>query len=40
MTQIEKGMNKGEMKDFKEQGNNLNAMVPGMYSVSPLHHQV
>lgn len=37
---MEKGMNKQEMKDFKEQGNNLNAMVPGMYSELPLKHQV
>jgi len=39
MTQMEKGMNKQEMKDFKDKSNNLNAMVPGMYTDLPLAHQ-
>lgn len=36
MTQIEKSMNKGELRDFKERQGNLNAMVPGMFNESPL----
>ena len=38
MTQMEKGMNKKEMKDFKEKSNNPNAMVPGMFSSSPMRN--
>ena len=36
MTQMEKGMNKQEMKDFKGSANNANAMVPGMFNNSPV----
>ena len=32
MTQLEKGMNKKEMQDFKQQSNNPNAMVPGIFN--------
>ena len=38
MTQMEKGMNKNEMKDYKMKSNNPNAMVPGMFSSSPLRN--
>mmetsp|Transcript_7295 Transcript_7295/g.8747 ORF Transcript_7295/g.8747 Transcript_7295/m.8747 type:complete len:169 (-) Transcript_7295:1297-1803(-) len=38
MTQMEKGMNKKEMKDFKGSSNNPNAMVPGMFNESPLRN--
>ena len=36
MTQMEKGMNKQEMRDYKGGSNNANSMVPGMFSNSPL----
>ena len=36
MTQMEKGMNRQEMRDFKGGANNTNSMVPGMFSSSPL----
>lgn len=36
MTQMEKIMNKQEMKDFKGRANNANSMVPGMFNESPL----
>lgn len=36
MTQIEKSLNKGELKDFKESEGKFVAMVPGITSESPL----
>ena len=42
MTQMEKSLNKGELKDFKTNGGGVqvNAMIPGIFNESPLRHKV
>ena len=36
MTQMEKSLNRGDLKGFKASKTSLNAMVPGLFSESPL----
>ena len=36
MTQMEKGFNKGQIKNFKNDDVNAGGMVPGIFNESPL----
>ena len=40
MTQMEKSLNKGDLQGYKANDNQLNAMVPGIFSESPLRNAV
>ena len=40
MTQLEKSINKGDVQNYKQSEQRPNAMVPGMFSESPLRNIV